>query len=82
MAARYATNGQGIHLSEAKRCSDQADHLNFRDFASGVSISTPGGFVLGRCSLQRRFCFGTVGVGPFQNVTGRICLFCHAAVRL
>jgi len=24
---RYATNWQGTHLTEAKRCSEQADHL-------------------------------------------------------
>jgi len=26
--ACYANNRQGIHLTEAKRCSDQADHLS------------------------------------------------------
>jgi hypothetical protein len=27
MMAHYETNRQVIHLSKAKRCSDQADHL-------------------------------------------------------
>jgi hypothetical protein len=30
MTARYATNRQGIHLTDAKRCSEQADHLSYR----------------------------------------------------
>jgi hypothetical protein len=28
MMAYYETNRQVIHLSKAKRCSDQADHLS------------------------------------------------------
>jgi hypothetical protein len=29
--ARYATNRQAIHLTEAKRCSGEADHLSRSD---------------------------------------------------
>ena len=80
-AAHYATNRQGIHLTEAKRCSEQPDHLSYRPepgeitvesthASLGIMLHTKAGHMTARDCLDQNT-KKSLQAGGHPHMTGR-----------